>query len=114
MASQQLGPIDLECDAPLYPIVRACRNIGIHAPEDVRWCRLSHFLSRAAGFMGLLHVLGWNKLVGRAAEENEAACSCGEKLPLLERVTFTFATGREESYLLAQCARCRTVFWEGT
>jgi len=29
-------------------------------------------------------------------------------------VTFTFATGREESYLLAQCSRCQTVFWEET
>ena len=113
MASQ-LGPIDLECDAPIYPIVRASRSIGIHAPEDVRWCRLSHFLGRSASWLGLLDALGWNKLVGRGQAPDAATCSCGEKLPMLEKVTFTFATGREESYLLAQCSRCQTVFWEET
>ncbi len=45
---------------------------------------------------------------------DEPCCTCGEKLPELERVTFTFTTGREECYLLGQCAHCGTVFWEET
>ena len=40
-----LGPIEIDCDAPPYAIVRACQRIGIRTPEDVRWARLSHFLT---------------------------------------------------------------------
>src|SRR5947209_6856744 len=112
MASQ-LGPIELQCDAPSYPVVRACRRVGVESPEDVRWCRLTHFLNQAFGWKGLFHPLTWKKLLSRA-HGDEQCCSCGEKLPNLDRVTFTFTTGREESYLLGQCVRCRTVFWEET
>jgi hypothetical protein len=31
---------------------------------------------------------------------------------MLERCTFTFRDGRQRDYLLGQCGRCRTVFWE--
>jgi hypothetical protein len=109
--SSQLGPIDVQCDAPPYPVVRACRRVGIHKPEDVRWYRLSHFLYQAVGWKGLFHPLTWKKLLGRAPAD-EKCCSCGAKLPMLERVTFTFTTGREETFLMGQCERCATVFWE--
>ena len=36
--SSELGLLEVECDAPPYPIVRACRKLGLIAPEDVRWC----------------------------------------------------------------------------
>lgn len=108
--SSQLGPIEVHCDAPAYPVVRACRRIGIRTPEDARWCRLSHFLTEAGGWKGLFHPLTWKKLLGR--DPDEKTCSCGARLPILEKVTFTFTTGREESYLLGQCGHCRTVFWE--
>jgi hypothetical protein len=111
--SNQLGPLDVNCDAPSYPIVRASRRVGLEVPEDVRWCRMSHFLELAGGWKGLFHPRTWKKILG-GNEVDERACSCGERLPALERVTFTFTTGREESYLLGQCPRCRTIFWEDT
>jgi hypothetical protein len=111
--SQQLGPIDVSCDAPGYPIVRAASRVGVTTPEDVRWCRMSHFLEQAGGWKGLFHPTTWTKLLVRG-EAGDQICSCGAQLPVLERVTFTFTTGREETYLLGQCARCRTVFWEET
>jgi len=109
--SNQLGPIDVSCDSPAYPVVRACRRIGILAPEDVRWCRISHFLSQTEGWMGLFHPVTWRKLLGQMPGDQKA-CTCGAKLPEFERVTFTFTTGREESYHLGQCPRCGTVFWD--
>jgi hypothetical protein len=109
--SSQLGPIEVCCDAPAYPVVRACRRVGIRTPEDVRWFRLSHFLNQFMGWKGLFHPLTWKKLLSRE-EPGEKACSCGQRLPALEKVTFTFTTGREETYLIGQCGRCATVFWE--
>jgi len=112
MASQ-LGPIEVQCDAPSYPVVRACRRVGIEAPEDVRWFRMSQFLTQAGRWKGLFHPWTWSKLL-RRHDPDEKCCTCGERLPALERVTFTFTTGREESYLMGQCIRCQTVFWEET
>jgi hypothetical protein len=109
--SSKLGPIEVQCDAPSYAVVRACHRIGLSAPEDVRWCRVRHFLDAATGWSGLFHALTWKKLLSRS-ETGEKSCNCGGTLPILERVTFTFNTGREESYLMGQCARCRTIFWE--
>jgi hypothetical protein len=108
--SSQLGPIDVQCDAPAYAVVRACRTVGIRDPEDVRWCHAGHFLDIAApgGKVGLLHFLAWETLLGRC----ETTCNCRAPLPFLERFTFTFSSGREETYLLGQCPRCGTVFWE--
>jgi hypothetical protein len=109
--SNQLGPLDVECDAPAFAIVHACQHIGIRTPEDVRWCQMSHFLSQAEGWKGLFQFLTWEKLMGRT-HSGEMLCSCGAALPVLETVTFTFITGREETMLLGQCPRCSTVFWE--
>jgi hypothetical protein len=107
--SNSLGPIDIQCDAPPYTIVRAGRRIGLQRPEDVRWFRLSHFLkqqeSRAAGVQSLKAFLG----LGVPAEKT---CTCGQKLPTLERYTFTLLKGSTVSYLLAQCGRCHTIFWD--
>jgi hypothetical protein len=111
MSNQQLGPLDVECDAPAYAIVHACQNVGIRTPEDVRWCRMSHFLARSEGWKGLFQFLNWESLMGRV-QNGEMHCSCGAGLPILETVTFTFTSGRDESLLLGQCARCGTVFWE--
>jgi hypothetical protein len=68
-------------------------------------------LQAAAGWTGMFNPRSWMKLLSRAPTD-EKTCSCGEKLPPLECVTFTFSTGREEAYLLGQCPRCGTVFWE--
>jgi hypothetical protein len=107
----RLGPIDVHCDAPSYRIVQACRRVGIESPEDVRWCRVSHFLSQVPGWKGLFHTDTWKKLLGRGGPE-ERTCSCGHKLPNLDRITFTFSSGGEVTYLIGQCGGCRTIFWE--
>ncbi|HEV3258668.1 MAG TPA: hypothetical protein VG013_17465 [Gemmataceae bacterium] len=104
--------LDIDCDAPSYAIVRACRRIGVVTPEDVRWCRMNRFLSAHPTWREVLKRPPWKALLGMAQPEART-CSCGQKLPLLEKCTFTFNTGQEVSYLIGQCRRCRTVFWDG-
>ena len=103
MASQ-LGPIEFDCDAPPYVIVKACHMVDIQSPEDVGWRRLGRYLRAPSSGGGLsLHD------PGRAARRQ---CVCGRALPDLVRCTFTLLSGREETYFLGQCARCHTVYWE--
>jgi hypothetical protein len=106
-----LGPLDVNCDAPPYNIVRACQMIGIRSPADVRWSRLSRFINTRAGRAASLKHSPWRTLFGIAQPDN-ANCLCGQKLPLLERYTFTLISGNQASYLLGQCPRCLTVYWE--
>src|SRR5436309_14128025 len=105
MASQ-LGPIDICCDAPSYLIVQACERLNFKTPLDVRWSRLSHFLTEGTSGLRLWHFL----FVKNPADKK--LCYCGEPLPLLEDYAFTFACGKVLNYGLAQCPKCRTVFWE--
>jgi len=107
----RLGPINIDCDAPLYSVVEACEKLGFQSPLDVRWCRMSHVLggqresSGVVGFHPLLWMFG-------SIQPPEATCTCGQSLPLMERYTLTFAWEKEAHYLLGQCRRCRTMFWE--
>src|SRR5437868_7926718 len=101
----QLGPLEFCCDAPPYNIVRACRMIGLRSPEDVRWCRLSPFIGTSP------KPQSWRMLLGMTRPE-EGACTCGQKLPLLERYTFTLISGNQSSYFLGQCSRCRSIYWD--
>src|SRR5690349_11397206 len=105
--SNPLGPIDIHCDAPPYPVVRAGHRIGLRSPEDVRWWRMSHFLEETAGRAAGLPA--WKALLGLGGGA-KSGCTCGQELPRMERYTFTFLTGRQSSYLIGQCVRCRTVF----
>ncbi len=110
--SEKLGPLEVLCDSPPYPIVRACSLLGFSRPEDVRWCRLSQFLVDHAGWWAMYKVLAsWD-----AASMNrclkDAKCSCGEALPQLHRCMFSVSTGQSWTYVLGQCHRCRTMFWE--
>ena len=106
--SSRLGPIEICCDAPSYAVVRASRWLGLASPEDVRWLRVSHFLqSDAAPF----DAHAWTLYVEMGGARRRR-CSCGNDLPILERCTFTFRDGRQRDYLLGQCGRCQTVFWE--
>jgi len=109
--AEQLGPIDESCDSPPYSVVTACRRVGIQEPEDVRWCRLNRVVDAPASEWAALRRQPW-KLLVRLAVPGVRRCSCGQRLPGLDRYTFTFRTGREASYLLGQCASCRTVYWE--
>jgi hypothetical protein len=109
--ADRLGVLEISCDAPPYPIVRACREIGINDPEDVRWCRLGRFHRRPIGWRELLRRGDWQALLCfRPPRRN--LCSCGRAVPLLNTYRFALSTGEEVDYALAQCCHCRTVFWE--
>jgi hypothetical protein len=107
-----LGPLEVECDSPSYIIVEASRRIGLRDPEDVRWCRLRHFLSEPPSWRELLSLQGLKHVLGLSDRKKHKCCLCGQPLPCLARYAFTYNTGNEESYLLGQCSRCRTIFWE--
>jgi hypothetical protein len=107
----QLGPLEICCDAPPYSIVTACRRVGFQDPEDVRWCRLNQLVDAPPGEWESLKRHPWRLLLRMAASDVKS-CRCGQKLPGLDRYTFTYLTGHESSYLLGQCPRCKTVFWE--
>jgi hypothetical protein len=107
--SSSLGPIDMECDAPPYPIVRECRSLGMRDPEDVRWCRLVRSPPGAAGWCGLFTVPSWRSDSARASSGSR--CSCGQPLPALTRYAFRLSSGREVVYRIGQCPRCRTMYW---
>jgi hypothetical protein len=105
----RLGPIDIECDAPLDSVVESCGKLGFRSPLDVRWCRMSHLLGgeheRGGGFHPLLWLFG-------VSQPPKKTCTCGQPLPMMEHYTFTVASGKERHYLLGQCCRCRTMFWD--
>lgn len=111
MSANRLGPLDVSCDAPPYSVVQACRRCGFQDPEDVRWCRMCHLLNRQVSWRELLHFQTWRALLGMN-QPGDPVCVCGQQLPALERYSFFFLSGQESSYLLGQCRRCRTVFWE--
>jgi hypothetical protein len=102
--SMQLGPMEICCDAPPYNIVQACTQLGFHNPEDVRWSRTG----RQGGF-GQLALEAIRVAGGRGTTQ----CVCGQRMPLLQRYLFLLLNGKELTYLLGQCERCRTIFWEG-
>lgn len=107
--AKQLGPIDIVCDSPAYNIVRACSGLGFHQAEDVRWCRVSKFLLDKSNRSNL-HMLSWMVFPGPG--QVEGTCSCGEPLPRLEKCVFLLRSGAELTYLLGQCPRCRSMFWD--
>jgi len=104
-----LGPIDIECDAPLYFVVEACGKLGFRSPLDVRWCRTSHFLGvrreSGSGFHPLLWLFG-------GSQPSKTTCTCGQPLPIMQSYICTFESGKESYYLMGQCRRCRPIFWE--
>jgi hypothetical protein len=106
-----LGLLEIDCDAPPYPIVRACRKLGLSEPEDVRWCRRSHQTRRRHSWIHFLASPIWGRLLGRG-EEAERACNCGRPLPELDSYSFTFQTGEQVEYDVGQCPYCRTIYWE--
>lgn len=111
--TNHLGPIDISCDAPPYPIVQACRSIGIRMPEDVRWVRMSRWTEtqQAAEADGLNRQIS-KKILGLLSGEKTGTCSCGERVPKLGKYRFTFSTGEEMYFLLGQCGGCRSVYWD--
>ena len=107
----RLQAFQIDCDAPAYPIVQACRTIGLRDPEDVRWVRLARFCKDRSARVDLLNPRTWTSLLG-GNPNRELRCSCGQELPNLDKCTFTLISGKELHYYLGQCGRCHTVFWE--
>ena len=103
---------EIVCDAPPYCVVKVCHLIGIDRPADVRWRRMSHHKAEAQELHGSWFDAAPSSGWGGGA--SKTLCTCGQKLPHLEMYTFTFSTGEETSYLLGQCRRCRSVYWEET
>jgi hypothetical protein len=101
--SSKLGPIEVTCDSPPYFIVQACLRIGMTSPADVRWCRVESQATPPGGWRKLLAISNWSTA--------PTICHCGRPLPQLEAYTFTLVTGKEISYLLGQCSRCHTIYW---
>jgi hypothetical protein len=109
--NSQLGPIDIECDAPSYSIVGACQTLGFLSPLDVRWCRLSHFRDVERERSGVPGFHPWTWLFGSNAAV-KTNCPCGQSLPMMERCTFTFPSGRVAHYYIGQCSLCHAIYWE--
>lgn len=111
--SKQLGSVDLVCDAPSYRVVRSCCSLGIRKPEDVRWLRMSSYCCphpcRTNGLTSYLLAF----LTGRIWAA-VYTCTCGQALPKLKNVLIDrINTDEEEAiYLLCQCPKCLTVFWD--
>lgn len=108
--SKALGPLEVYCDAPEYSVVRATRKIGVVSPEDVPWRRIRSFLGQKTGGRNFLFDL-WRSLCSWGIPAQKS-CPCGADFPRLRRIRVTFDTGEQERFLLGQCPRCRTVFWE--
>jgi len=107
--SENLGPIDVSCDAPPYFIVQACRQLGMRDPEDVGWHRASHTRAAAAGGLRLPGIQALRKLLDKPVAEH---CPCGGPIPRLDRCTFTLSSGREVNYMIGQCVACQAIFWD--
>jgi hypothetical protein len=109
--SKQLGPIDISCDSPPYWVVQACHDIGVRAPEDVRWLRMSAF--RCLRPVPARTVMDFVTALFRSPAIDPAiSCTCGARLPELNSTLIVVEGGETTAYRLGQCGRCRTVFWD--
>jgi hypothetical protein len=109
--AKQLGPVEVFCDSPPYPIVQATALVGFDRPEDVRWFRLSHFLIEFGGWHAGCRDFLWGLLpVNRYLKG--VNCTCKGAVPRMRRCLFTTSAGDSFICLLGQCDRCRTMFWE--
>jgi len=102
---------DVYCEAPPYAVVRACEKGGFRSPLGVRWRHVVNVLAvpecRVKGIWGRMRQ--W--LFPRSKPKGKT-CSCGHSLPALRKYGFTFLSKKVGDYLLGQCARCRTIYWD--
>lgn len=105
--SSQLETLPVACDAPPYAVVAACAKAGFHAPLDVRWCSLRRSPARRRGLLGILA----SNLLGRPRREVRS-CGCGQALPNVDRFTAVIGPTFIADYLMVQCPRCRTIYWQ--
>ncbi len=104
--SAGLGPIDVYCDAPPYPIVQASVLLGLDSPLDVRWCHAGDQPDQLNGDRQ-----PWSSFFGKP-RPHRPSCSCGQPQPELILYAFQFHWGGIVSYWLGQCRRCRTIYWK--
>jgi len=104
--------LEISCDAPPYVVVSACARHGFQSPLDVRWCRIDKVLKREEQSKGILGLPIWKWLFGQDNNNERHTCICGSPVPELKRYRFPFLAAQEDHYLLAQCRRCRTMFWD--
>ncbi len=109
--STSFGPIDIDCDALPYPIVEACNRLGFRSAPDVRWCHMSHFQNTQDLGANVIGGFAWLLPFHKSRSRNKS-CTCGNPLPTLEQFRFMFPSGKQDDYLLGQCYRCNTIFWE--
>jgi len=107
----RLGHLEVWCDAPPYAVVQACKECGFHSPLDVRWCNMSRFLNCEGHRQDAFGIRLWQWLCGRT-NRRERTCTCGQPLPALNQYGFSFLSEKGDDYLLGQCRRCRTIFWD--
>ena len=106
--SRKLNAIPIDCDAPAYPVVHACRHAGFNKPEDVRWRRLPADRLWTGMFTELLRVL--HTLSG--LRQPPVTCACGAELPAPGRYQFTCSEGQTRGYVFTQCKHCHTMHWD--
>jgi hypothetical protein len=109
--SSQLGSVEVTCDAPPYEVVRACQQVGFRTPLDVRWVRSSGLVSCPGPRQGWFAFRRWLELLGLSRPASRT-CSCGERLPPLRWHRFIYHFGGQSDYVLGQCPRCHTIFWD--
>jgi len=107
--SSPLGPIEICCDAPPYPVVQVCRHIRFQSPEEVRWLRMSAFRNWQDGRHQGPSLQSW-KMLWKMGKRAGRTCTCGGPLPELRLIAFTFNMGDKASYFFGQCHRSRTIF----
>lgn len=107
----RFGQLEIWCDAPPYAVVRACKGCGFHSPLDVRWCRMSRFLNGEGHPKGIFVLRLCHWLFGPGRPKGRT-CTCGQPLPDLKQYGFSFRSEKVGDFLLGQCRRCQTIFWD--
>lgn len=108
---KQLWPFVIRCDTPPYAVVLACKGSGFQSPLDVGWCHMSQVKTRTTQHRSSFGSRLWQFLFG-ASKPKETICVCGQPLPELKQYHLAVHSEKESDYLLGQCCRCRTIFWD--
>ncbi|MGE3807483.1 MAG: hypothetical protein AB7K24_22700 [Gemmataceae bacterium] len=93
-----------DCDAPPFDVVVASRDVGFDRPADFRWCRMR---PRPQASVWLPEsIRNWLRL-----RAQKRCSTCAEDCPDLKRCVFDRA-GQLFSYVMGQCPRCHTIYWD--
>lgn len=101
-------PLKITCDAPASKIVKVSKDIGMLAPQDVRWRRQGIQPVQRKSLARRI----WRLLFAFGMPDVEETCGCGGALPERQFIRLRKRSGSEIRYALAQCGRCRTIVWD--